>query len=238
MCTPMRSSPGPHALDREGVVDLGGADVVEAECGGLGERQVGGQRRQVVRRKLRTARKEFVQEAPQMEVMGVAEHAAALEQPGRRKPRLLARLLEGFRLGLVAIRRVQQLVLERRDLRRAVAAREALGPGRNALLQALLLFQPRQRELERFRGRRLEAALAPAVEVHRRGMQLDAARRRPPPASARARRTRARDPGSRIRARRCTPRGKRYRARRRIPARRRAAPRPRAARTRAARSPP
>ena len=59
------------------------------------------------------------------------------------------------------------------DLGRAVEAREPGGPGRHRLLHALLSLDALERELERLRRRRLEAALAPPVEAHRRRMQLD-----------------------------------------------------------------
>src|SRR5256885_929959 len=52
-----------------------------------------------------------------MVVMRVGEQTAALEKPGRGQAGFAARLLQGARFRLVAIRCIEQLVLQRRDLR-------------------------------------------------------------------------------------------------------------------------
>jgi len=159
-------------LHRESVVDLGGADVIEAERGGGGARQVVAQRRQLVRRERGAAREKFVQEAIEMVVVAVGQQAAALEQPCDRPSAGGAGLLERPGLGLVPVRGVEQLVLEGGDLRRAVAFRQPLGPRRDLLLDALFLLRGGERKLERRLGGGLEAALAAPVEVHRRRVQL------------------------------------------------------------------
>src|SRR5439155_19524671 len=158
---------------RERVVDLRGAELIEAEGGALRERQVLRGRRHSVRRKTRAARKELVQEALEVVLVRVVEQAATLEEPCRAEPAIPAGLLQGARLRLVAVRRVKQLVLQRGNFPGTLEARERLRPRLLLGEHALFLFQAGERELEGRLGRRLEAALAAALEVHRRAVQLE-----------------------------------------------------------------
>ena len=113
-----------------------------------------------------------MQKALEVVLVCVVEQAATLEKPCRAEAGVAASLLEGARLGLVALGCIQQLILQRGDLGRAVEARERLRPRFLLREHALFLFQAGQGELERRLGRRLEAALAAAIEVHRRAVQL------------------------------------------------------------------
>ncbi len=160
------------AAHREGVVHLGGADVVQAEGRAFRERQLG-RLGHVVGRKLRAAREELVQKTVEVEIVRVRQQSAAREEPCRREPRALARLLESLRLGLGPVRRIKQLVAQRRQRRGALEALERRHPLGDLLLLALFLFQRSQRELEDLLRRRLEAALSAPMEIHRRGMQPD-----------------------------------------------------------------
>src|SRR3970040_3058201 len=108
-----------------------------------------------------------------MIVVGVRQPAAALEQARRRQALFPARLLERLGFGLVAIRRVEQLVAQALDLGRALGARERLRPRSDLLLDTLLLFDSGEREPERVLRRGLEAPLAAPVEVHQRRMEVD-----------------------------------------------------------------
>ena len=163
---------------RERVVDLGRADVIQADGLHLGERKVLGRRRDCVRGKTGAPGKEFEEEAVQMEIVAVREQAAAFEQPCRRKAGLLARLLERFSFGLGTIRGVQQLLAQRRDLGGTFEAHEARGPLGDPFLQAPLLLQAGERQLEGFRRRGLKAAPPAAIEVHRRRVQFEKYSRR------------------------------------------------------------
>ena len=177
-------------------------------------------------------REELVQEAPGGSRGCRPAGRSARTGAPRVSPVSRAGLLKRLGLGLGAVRRVEQLVLQRARSRAGIRSARAAPPSRDLLLQALLLLHAGERELERFLGRRLEAAAAAAVEVHRRRVQLQQHAGRSRPAPARGRRSRAPGPGSRTRAPCCIARGNR------CPgpsanacARRRAAPRPRAARS-------
>src|SRR6266851_2674175 len=126
-----------------------------------------------MRGKARPARKELMQKALEVVLVCVVEQAATLEKPCRAEAGVPASLLEGARLGLVAVGCIQQFILQRADLGRAFEARERLRPGFLLREHALFLFQAGQGELERRLGRRLEAALAPPIEIHRRTVQLE-----------------------------------------------------------------
>ena len=168
--------PDAHAsgepLHRKGVVDLRGADVVQAEGRRRGARQVRGQRRHLMGRKHRPAGKKLVQEALQVVSVAVRQPSAAREELRRRKARLGTSLLKRLGLRLVAIRGIKQFVLQRGYFRWALASSQRLGPRDDLLLYALFFLHRGKRELQRRLGRRLVAPPAPAVEIHRRPMQL------------------------------------------------------------------
>src|SRR5260221_4452446 len=125
-----------------------------------------------MRRERRTARKELVKEALEVVFVSIREQPAALEKLGGAEPGLLRRLLERLGLGFCPVGRVQQLVLERRDRRRAFKSRKRGGPLCDLIEYALFLFHRGERQLERLLGRRLEAAVAAPVEIDRHRAQL------------------------------------------------------------------
>src|SRR5262249_33817120 len=153
--------------------DLARTDIVEAEGAHFGERQAVGKARHVVRWEAGSAREELVDEALQVVFVRIGQETAALEEARRREPHLLAGLFERLRLSLVAVRRIQQFLLQGGHFRRAVEARQPLRPGGDRLLHALFLLDRGERELEGLLRRGLEPTLAAAVEVHRRRMELD-----------------------------------------------------------------
>src|SRR6185295_206506 len=105
--------------------------------------------------------------------MAVGQLAAALEQFRRAKAALGAGLFERLRLWFRPVRRIQQLVLEREDFLGALETNERIVPRRDPFAQALLLFLPGERQLERCFGRGLIVPTPAPVEVHRRRMQLE-----------------------------------------------------------------
>ena len=119
---------GFKARHREGIVDFGRAHLVEAKGRDWRERQILWRGRHGVPGKVCAARKELVQKAPEVVLMRVGKQAAALEEPRRAEAGIVAGLLERARLRLVAVRRIQQLVLQRGDLGGAFEARERLRP--------------------------------------------------------------------------------------------------------------
>ena len=125
---------------------FGRADVVEAEGFGLRQRQVAIDGDRVVRREALALRMEFMQEAPEVVVVAVGKQAAALEKAGRGEPGLRACLLQRLGLWLGAIGRVEQFTAQGGDFRRAFEARQLRRPGRDLLLDALLLLGARERE--------------------------------------------------------------------------------------------
>src|SRR5919109_998008 len=88
------------------------------------------------------------------------------EKPRAGQPGFKARLLKGASFRLVAIRGVQQLVLQGGDFRGAFELCQLSCPRRDLSLEAALLLEAGERELERLLGRSLKAALASPVEVH------------------------------------------------------------------------
>ena len=70
-----------QAAHREGIVDLRGAKLIQAESSARRERQVLGCQGQRVRGEGGTAGKKLVQEALQVIVMRIAKQTAALEEP-------------------------------------------------------------------------------------------------------------------------------------------------------------
>ena len=162
-----------------------------------------------------------------MVVVAVGQQPAALEQPRRRRARSARRPARApWSPACCGPARRAARRLQRRDL--GAGSRSAPAARAQAAICSWTRFffsTAGERELERLLGRRLEAALAAAVEVHRRRVQLQQHAGRLDRASARGRRTRAPGPGSRTRARRCIPTGSRRPARRRTAAPRRAAPR-------------
>ena len=162
------------ALDqRKGVVDLGGRGVVDAEGGRLRARQIGGSVGSGASSHPLPCGKVLEQEAADMVLRARRQRAAALEQLRRRELERRTRSLQRLRLDRVAIGLVQQPSAHRLEFRRQTA-------GRQLVDVALLLFGLRvlaldrgQRSLERLVGRRLVAALAAPIEIHRRRVQLE-----------------------------------------------------------------
>ena len=184
---------------RERIVDLGGGDVVDAERLDLRQRQVlrHGGAPQV--RERRAARKMLEQEAVEVVIVRRRQRAAALEELRGRRLQLLARLLQRLPFDALLVRPVEQL---RRRAARTPAAACPLqaAPRTRALLRlASLALDRRERRLERLRRRRLVAALALLVEIHRRAVELAAAA--PPTRAAPARGRSIRGPASRTRTR-------------------------------------
>src|SRR5213079_2987273 len=73
-------TPGIEPDHREGVVDLRGANLIQAESLDGRGRQIRRRRRYLVRRKRGTPRKELAQEALQVVIVRVGEQPAALEE--------------------------------------------------------------------------------------------------------------------------------------------------------------
>jgi hypothetical protein len=84
------------------------------------------------------AREKLVQESLQVVFVRVLKQPAALEEPSRAEPGLLAGLLEGLGLRLVPIGRVQQLVFEGGDRRRTFEALQRGSPFGDLVEDALL----------------------------------------------------------------------------------------------------
>src|SRR5258708_12916521 len=94
---------GRQTRHRESIIDLGGAELIEAEGYDLGERQVLLRRRYRVGGKAVAARKKFVQEALQVVVVRVGKQTAMLEKPRRPKAGFPPGLLQAARFRLIAI---------------------------------------------------------------------------------------------------------------------------------------
>ncbi len=159
-------------FERERVVDLGGAGVVDAEGGDGRQRQLG----MLVHRHLGeagAAREVLEQELVQMVVMRGRQRAAALQQMRRGQMRGGAGRFQRLDLDGVAVRLVQQHRQFVGEFGGQLESAELLGVARLQFgLQALLLGAG-QRGLERVGRRGLVAALALLVEVHRRRVQAD-----------------------------------------------------------------
>src|SRR5258706_11286777 len=100
-----------------------------------------------MRRERRTARKELVKEALEVVFVSIREQPAALEKLGGAEPGLLRPLLARLCLGFCPVARVQQLVLQRRDRRRAFKSRKRGGPLCDLIQHAPFLFFPLERLL-------------------------------------------------------------------------------------------
>src|SRR5262249_46381006 len=148
-------------LERERIVDFGGADVIEAESFHPRHRQILRHGRDLMCRERRALGKEFVQEALQVVIVAVGEQSAALEELRRDEPGLPTRRRGPSRLGLVAVGRRGAPAAGGGDLTRPPAARERRGRGPAPLLW--VFFPPPQthQSLGVPRGRRGDAPPPP-----------------------------------------------------------------------------
>jgi hypothetical protein len=89
------------------------------------------------------AREELVHEALQVVLVRIGQQAAALEKARGREPGLLAGLLERLRLGLVAVGRIEKLVL-RAATSGGQSKRESAPPRRRSSPARAFSSPPRQ----------------------------------------------------------------------------------------------
>ena len=159
-------------LDRERVVDLGGAGIVDAEGGDAGQRQFG----MLVHRDLGeagAAREVLEQELVQVVIVRGRQCAAALQQVRRRQMRGGAGGFQRLDFDGVAVRLVQDHGQMVGEFGGQLEGAELLGiAGLQFGLQALLL-DAGERRLQRIGRCGLVAAFALLVEMHRRTVQAD-----------------------------------------------------------------
>ena len=150
----------------EGVVDLGGGRVVDAEGRCRGLRQGG----EVARRQFGAGTRRAepgVDEALAMEIQRRSQGTTVQQQSRNALPALPGSRFEGLDLGQITVGLVQQVAPARLDRRRQ-ATRQQLGdPGGALFLLAALALQPGLGSAQIVRGGRLVTALALLVEVHR-----------------------------------------------------------------------
>jgi hypothetical protein len=170
-------TPGSDCSEKASSISVVVASSIEKRLD-VGRRQVDRQQRRLDGREGCPARKLFEQEALQMIVVRRADGATAMQQVCHGEACLAARGLECLGLAAIAIRPVEQLPEQRRELGRQVE-RGQLGHhalDRQCLLT--LLLETGKSGLENFRRRLAETPAALAVEIHRCCVQRQEQRRR------------------------------------------------------------
>ena len=157
---------------REGIVDLGGGRVVDAEGIRAGQRQFV-PLVQFDRRETGALGEMLEQEFLQMVILRGRQRAAAMQQMRGGQVRRGAGGFQRLDLDGVAIRFVEQIRKVCGEFGGQFEAGELLGVARLQRQLLSLLLGPGQRGLEHFRGSSAIAALSFLVEVDRRAMQAD-----------------------------------------------------------------
>ena len=156
---------------REGIVDLGGMGVVDAEGGDLRQRQSGRLGGRKVSGETGTGREVLEQKAAQLVIMAIGECAALGHQARHRQPRLSAGRLQSLGFEPVAVGLVKQLSEQVAEFRRQSPQLQFFGHALDSQGLLPLLLQSGQGRLEDLRRRLAEAPAALAVEVDRCRMQ-------------------------------------------------------------------
>jgi hypothetical protein len=158
-------------LDGEGIIDFGGMRVVDGEGLDCRKRQITKLYRCFMCGEVGAVREVLEQEAAKLVVVGTADRAALLQQCRNREPRLGAGRFQRLGFDAVAVRLVQQRLQQGFELGRQAAGLEFFDHAlaQQCLLAFLLLTG--ERGAQDFWWRLAKAALALAMEIHRRRMQ-------------------------------------------------------------------
>ena len=168
-----RDDAGAQALNRQRIVDLGGAGVVDGKRANVNQWQLVLDGRRLQFRKARAFRKVLEQEALPVELVGRGDGAGFLQQIKRRGVGGARGIDHGLVFGAVLVRLEQDLVELVANWRRTLAAPEFVGPGGDLRRDLLFLLDGGERLLQDFGRRFLEPALAGAAEIMRRVVQAE-----------------------------------------------------------------